>query len=983
VDRAKSRGGFLIAQAIIQKEEKMYRGRWDRAGLAAVLAAMLLLTLAGISNGGDTLTVHYKRYAGDYDDWTLWTWDDKTDTGSQELTAVSKDDQGLVFHVVKSEYGDGTQIGLLPKFRDWESKDPPDRIWTAGMGDEVWILQGNPDLFTEQPGEDVMGKDVGPVITVHYHRPAGDYSGWTLWTWDDLTDKDSREITSSGMDDYGMVFKVERKNYGEDGTQIGLLPKFGNWASKDAPDRIWMPYMGNEVWILAGNEELFTEVPDTTPWIIGALIEGERSVTISLSAPLPQDKLKPAAFSIKDTMGNVVEVTQVRQIPPHKGGGFAVGLTLERDLDIRAEPVSEYTVTVEGYRPTHLIIRGILDSPEFVSDEELGAIYSPAQTVFRVFAPSAGAVKVVLYDEPADGDGSEHDMQYTQGGVWELTLTGDLLGKYYNLKASGSDPRFLPEHLVIDPYSRCNTAHDGRAMIIQDDTPVAPGPVFDKSEAVIYELHVRDFTIDPKSGIEHRGKYLGFTETGTTLEGSPDIKTGIDHLQELGVNVVHVMPIQDFYNDESKDDYNWGYMPVHFDSPDGWYATETYNAKRVEEFKRMVDAIHKKGIKVVMDVVYNHTAEYRPERVFSFEGLVPGYYYRLKDDGTYWNGSGTGNETRSEAPMMRKFMLESTKYWVEKYGVDGFRFDLMGLTDLETIVRIVEELKAIKPDIIIYGEPWTGGETPINPTVKGMQRGKGFSVFGDHFRDAIKGGVFDINKGFVQAGVDIDRIKKGIMGSINDFTQDPPEAINYVASHDNRTFWDRLVVTTRGDRNVTDQDRRRMDKLGAVLVLTSQGIPFLQSGQEMLRTKRGSDNSYNQPDAINMINWQWKKDNLDIFEYYRGLIALRKAHPIFRMTTREAVIENLEFLDDDLGIPVPARCVAYKLMAGDSGDAWDEVLLLFNPNPNAVTFTIPKGTWTVVVNGDEAGTAPVEAGGGRISGDKAEVAGISAMVLYR
>jgi pullulanase len=949
-------------------------------GLLLVLA--LLVGLVHACRADDVLVVHYKRYGGDYDSWTLWTWDDKTDLDSKELQRAGQDDFGLIFKVTKSDYGDGKQIGLLPKYKDWESKDPPDRVWTPDMGDTVWILSGDPKIHTSQPSEESMPK-VGEVITVHYHRPAKDYQGWTLWTWDDITDQDSHEISAAGTDDYGLVFKVDRKNYGSGGVQIGLLPKFGNWASKDAPDRIWFPYMGNEVWILAGNDELFDEMPDTTPWIVGAFVDGKNLITVSLSAPLPPEQMKPENIMIKDDRGNLLGVDQVTQLPPGKSSTYLIGVTMSEEFEVPGQPVSDYTIDIEGFRPANLRIRGILDAPEFYTEKEMGAIYAPGQTVFRVFSPTATGVTVMLYTEPQGGVGESHPMQYAGNGIWEAVVTGDLKGRYYTLKAAGTDPRFNPDLEVIDPYSRCNTAHNGRGMVIDDNTPIAPYPEFDRSEAIIYELHIRDFTIAPNSGITHKGKYLGLTETGTTMPDNPEIKTGIDHLQELGVNVVQIMPIQDFENDESSDQYNWGYMPVHFDSPDGWYATETYNAKRVEEFKMLVDALHKKGMKVVMDVVYNHTAEYRPKKIFSFEGLVPGYYYRLRDDGTYWDGSGTGNETRSEAEMMRKFILESCKYWVEKYDVDGFRFDLMGLIDLDTVLGIVEECRAIKPDIVIHGEPWTAGETPINPTVKGAQRNKGFAVFGDHFRDAIKGGVFDLSKGYVQAGINIDKIKLGIEGSINDFTYQPTEAINYVASHDNHTFWDRLVLTTRGDRNVTDEDRRRMDRMGAVLVLTSQGIPFLHSGQEMLRTKQGSGNSYNQPDAVNMIDWRWKQDNLDIFEYYKGLISLRKAHPMFRMKTREEVQANLEFLDDNLGMSLPSRCVGYKLSRGTSEDTWEEALVLYNPNPRAVTFSIPDGDWTVVVDDDEAGVTPVTTGTASVSGGKVEVARISGMVLYR
>ncbi len=946
------------------------------------LLIVLFATLTCALGAGDTLVVHYHRYGGDYDDWTLWTWDDKTDQDSKELRAVGRDEFGLIFHVNKPDYGDGTQIGLLPKYKDWVSKDPPDRIWTPELGDEVWILSGYPSLFASKPGEEMMGKEIPKTITVHYHRYQGDYAGWTLWTWDDKTDKDSKEIFSSGKDDYGLIFKVKPSDYG-DGTQVGLLPKFGNWVSKDPPDRIWFPFMGDEVWILSHNPELFTKEPDTTPWIIGAFVDGKNQITISPSTPIKPALLKPENFHLLDESGREIPILEVSQIPARRGAIYLVGLKVDKIFDPRKDAVHKYVVKVEGFKPVNLKLRGILDLPEYRSEKELGAIYSPEKTIFRVFAPSAISVKVALYDLPEGGTPRIVPMDYTEGGVWEAVVEGDLKDKYYTLRVGGNDPQFNENRELIDPYSRCNTAHNGRGMVIDDHTPIADSPHFDISQAIIYEIHVRDFTIDENSGITHRGKYLGFTETGTTLKGDPSIKTGIDHLEELGINVVHLLPIQDFENDESSDQYNWGYMPVHFNSPDGWYATERHNAKRVEEFKRLVDALHKKGIKVVMDVVYNHTAEYKPDKIFSFEGLVPGYYYRLKDDGTYWNGSGTGNEMRTEAPMVRKFILDSVKYWVLEYKIDGFRFDLMGLIDLGTMEAIVKELRAINPEIIIYGEPWTAGETPIQPTVKGTQRGRGFAVFNDNFRDAIKGSVFDVGKGYIQAGINIDRIKRGIEGSINDFAWSPLEVINYVACHDNRTFWDRINVTTQYDARITDEDRRRMDKLGAVLVLTSQGIPFLHGGQEMLRTKFGEHNSYNKPDSINMIRWEWKKKNRHIFEYYRGLIALRKAHPMFRMKTREDILSNLKFFDDDLGIRVPPRCIAYRLTKGKTGDVWNEILVLLNPNPSPVTFTIPEGDWTVVVDDDEAGTEPVTTGMSKVSGTSVEVPRISAMILYR
>jgi pullulanase len=925
--------------------------------------------------------VHYHRHSGDHEGWTLWTWDDKTDQDSHELEAVGQDDFGLVFLVDRALYGDGLQVGLLPKFGNWEGKDAPDRIWTPDMGNEVWILSGLPKLFPERP--DIGPPEAGAVtLTVHYHRPAEDYRGWTLWTWNDKTDEDSWELSPSESDDYGLVFEVTKSRYG-DGTQIGLLPKFGNWDSKDPPDRIWFPFMGDEVWILAGKEDLFTEMPDISPWIQKGSVNDLNKVTVLLSRPMPVGDIGLDTFEIRDDLGRTLPVTSATPVRPAGGKALNIEVTLETPLDL-TQPIGEYTIIAEGYQRGNLVLGAILDTEAFVSDLPLGATYGPKKTDFRVFAPTASTVTLLLYEEPEGGTPREVTMSPVARGVWEARVWGNHLGAYYTLKADGADPRFKPDRELIDPYSRCNTAHNGRGMVIHDQTPVADRPTFLIDEAIIYELHVRDFTLDPRSGIQTRGKFLAFTENGTTLLGHPDIKTGVDHLVELGVNAVQIMPIQDFENDERSEQYNWGYMPVHFNSPDGWYATRTDDATRVIEFKKLVDALHRRGIRVIMDVVYNHTAETSPAKVFSFNGLAPGYYYRLRDDGSFWNGSGTGNETRSEAPMMRRFIIESCKYWVNEYKVDGFRFDLMGLHDLETMTQLVQELRAIDPNLLIHGEPWSGGDTPIKKTEKGSQRGKQFAVFNDHFRDAVKGGVFDTNPAFVQAGTHIDRIKQGIRGAVTDFADGPLESIGYVACHDNHTFWDRLQLTTRNLPGITDEDRKRMNRMGAVLVLTSQGIPFLHSGQEMLRSKGGNENSYNAPDAVNMIRWDQKMENRDIFEYYKGLIALRKAHPMFRQTTRVSVMNTVKFLDDDLGYPVPAKCVAYLIKGKRLGDEWDEALVLFNANRQRASFKVPPGEeWTVVVDEDEAGVTPVKTGPATISGVTVTVPGRSAMILHR
>ena len=491
---------------------------------------------------------------------------------------------------------------------------------------------------------------------------------------------------------------------------------------------------------------------------------------------------------------------------------------------------------------------------------------------------------------------------------------------------------------------------------------MAERPHFLPSEAIIYEMHIRDFTIDPDSGIQRRGKYLGVAEPGTHLTGRLDVATGLDHLVELGVNVVQLLPIGEFHNNKREDLYGWGYDAVHHFSPEGWYATERFSARRVREVKELVSELHQRGIRVTLDVVFNHTFEaINIGRVYSFEGLVPGYYYRLQPDGSYWNGSGVGNEFRTEAPMVRRYLLDCLKHWVTEYKVDGFRFDLLGLLDRETIELIVAELRALEPNLLLYGEPWAGGATPIEIVHKGAQRGRQWAVFNDHFRDALKGNVFNARAaGFVQAGVSAHSVKRGLTGALDDFTDSPLETINYVECHDNHTLWDRLWISTADNAAVTEADRRAMDQLAAVLLLTAQGIPFLHAGQEFLRSKGGEHNSYNKSDAVNMMRWQKKAENRDIFDYYRGLIALRRAHPLFRLESAEAVRNSLKYFDENLHLTLPDGCLAFQLEDLTGQDAWSRALVLVNPLSQVHAFTIPAGAWRVYADARRSSTVPLD-----------------------
>jgi pullulanase len=408
------------------------------------------------------------------------------------------------------------------------------------------------------------------------------------------------------------------------------------------------------------------------------------------------------------------------------------------------------------------------------------------------------------------------------------------------------------------------------------------------------------------------------------------------------------MPVHDFDNrEDGTDHYNWGYMPVHFNSPDGWYASEAMGPVKIRELKAAIQAFHRKGIGVILDVVYNHTAEWAP-----FERLVPGYYHRMTPGGSFSNGSGCGNEFDSANPMARKFIVDSCRFWVEEYRVDGFRFDLMGLIDLETMREVKAELLKVHPGVLVYGEPWTGGATTLEPiTNKHVVRGSGVAAFNDHFRDAIKGGRDGGESGFIQTGRNRDAIMRGLAGAIDDWSLDPLDSVNYFEAHDNLTAWDKLLQSAP---EASEEFQRRMMRFASLILLSSQGMVFMHSGQEFCRTKQGSHNSYNLPDAINQIDWCLKKQHLGVFDYYRGLIALRKAHPEFRLRSAEEVRKRVSFPRGD---EQAEKVILYRIDVGGLPGADHEITLaVFNGDSNEQTVALPGGEWSVVVDADRAGS---------------------------
>ena len=601
---------------------------------------------------------------------------------------------------------------------------------------------------------------------------------------------------------------------------------------------------------------------------------------------------------------------------------------------------------------------------------DLGVIFTPKETKVRIWAPTAAAMVMKLYDEGMGGTPVRTDsLKKDVAGTWVLTLPGDWKNKYYTFQALNG-ARWSNE--VPDIYAKAVGVNGNRGMIVSLPETNPAGwnsdkrpPLKSAADIIIWEIHTRDFSVNPSSGMQHKGKFLAFTERGThTPQGA---KTGIDHLADLGITHIHLLPAFDFASiDETRLDenqYNWGYSPQNFNAPEGSYSTNPYDGNvRIKEFKEMVQALHKSGIRIIMDVVYNHMAS-APES--NFEQLVPGYFFRKNPDGTYSNGSGCGNETASEKPMMRSFMIASVAYWAREYHVDGFRFDLMGLHDIETMNDIRAELNKIDPSIFIYGEGWTAGNTPLPPDERAVKANvsklNGIAVFSDDLRDGIRGSWSSpTDPGFMcgKEGTE-ESIKFGVVASTRHpqvdyskvnyskepYSTSPLSTISYVSCHDNPCLWDKVNLTCTNDPLAL---KLLADKLANAIVLTSQGVSFMQAGEEILRTKHGVDNSYQSPDSINWIDWSNKTKYAGIYDYYRSLIHLRKNHPAFRMPTQEMIVKHLQFLQ----MPKPVT-VGYHISDHANGDTWKDILVYFNGNDQDVPVTLPAGDWRIVANGNE------------------------------
>lgn len=843
------------------------------------------------------------------------------------------------------------------------------------------------------------------TMVIHYFRYANDYDdGWNFWLWPEAANGSAKAIDTNEQeeivtDDFGSVTVVDISTV--TAARMGIIIRQGDWLKKDIDkDRyIDIPATAEggifHVYLVEGDERIGYSIndpngPDKSNKVLGAYFTAMRTIKFSLTSPVTSDK-------VSLLINNVSASSTVTM------NNLSGTMTISSDVDLS----KTYTINVqftEGTKSYDVTFDGIYDTPEFETafgydGNDLGAVINGTTTNFRLWAPISSSVDLKIYDSgsPAyliNKDATATDtasqtisMTKSEKGTWVASVPQNLHGKYYTYVVTNG----IKTSEVVDPYAKSVGVNGLRGMIVDFSQTNPEGFAYNKrpdtitnyTDAIIYEVHVRDLTTHSSWVVgsqyeKYRGKFMGFTVEGTTYNG---VSTGIDHIKELGVTHVQILPFFDYGNavDESgsSTQFNWGYMPLNFNSLEGYYSTNPYDgAVRINEFKQLMVTMDKNNLRVVMDVVYNHTGQSGDS---NFNLILPGYYHRMNTNGSFSNGSGTGNETASERYMMQKFMVDSVVFWASEYNISGFRFDLMALHDTETMNMIVDALHEIDDTILVFGEPWTGGGTTLSPALaadkNNLYKMPGVAAFNDEIRDGVKGSVFNASVGgFVQGVVDlptINKLKSGIVGgtefagidsSYLSYTKfwgnNPSQVINYVSAHDNNTLYDKLMLSTNYKQT---EFIPNMIKQANAIVLLSQGIPFIHAGEEFMRSKpcavghtdtcdaskKYDHNSYQSPDSVNQLRWdvKAKEENLDVFNYYKELINFRKTQPLLRLSTAEQVTDVLTFLEF-----TDPTVVGYTLSNYDQYTPYDSIMVIHNTGDFA-SVKLPEGeAWNLIGN---------------------------------
>jgi pullulanase len=847
-------------------------------------------------------------------------------------------------------------------------------------------------------------------VIIHYQRVSGNYNPWNVWMWYEGASGQAYEFAKDGntylTDSYGAYGEWTLPASGS-ASSVGFIIRTNNWDKDPDGDRFITQFKDvngtqtAEVWLKSGSKFIWGKQPSSQPSLLAAQVTGLKELKLTFDNNVDINAEK-ANFTIRNAAGVDVAIDSWGAVTGNDMLGYIVKVNLVEQVRIG----TAYTISHPIYGIQESDLGSLWDLQSFndqyyYSGNDLGNTYSAAHTDFRVWAPTADSVDLVTYasaSTPA-ADGVVYQMEPDVKGTWVKRLDGNQDGTIYVYRAHFA----AKVNETIDPYARSVTINGDRGVVVDLDSTDPTGWVEstrpnnmstgNPTDAVLYELHVRDLSIDTTSNIpaNHKGKYLAFTHLGTKYtKGKASTLTGLSAIKDLGVTHVELLPVYDFGSvDETGEgnQFNWGYDPKNYNVPEGSYSTNAADPKaRIRELKQAILAMHQNGLRVNMDVVYNHVQD---STNFAFEKLVPGYWYRRDATGTKTSGSGCGNDTATEHPMVSKFIQDSVKYWATEYKMDGFRFDLMGLIDISTMNKIRTQLNNIDPTIIMLGEGWDMGTLPqqIRATQTNSSKIPGIGTFNAIIRDGMKGGVWDENAigwasgrygdfASVQSGIVANAPFPGLAGAWIGGIE-PGQTINYVESHDNTTLADRLRKSM--GMKVPMTTIAKVSKLATGMLFVSQGVPFIHAGQEFLRTKNFNHNSYNSTDAVNSLKWNQRITYASNVSYLKGLLSLRKAHKAFRIPEAQKILDNLEFLDGTFGQ------IGYKINGKAVGDSWSSIVVLANSNPSkTASFDVPKGTYKLVVDANTAGTKTLKTivVKGKYTG-KITVPALSMMVLYK
>lgn len=808
-------------------------------------------------------------------------------------------------------------------------------------------------------------------LIFHFDDPKNE--DWRLWVWP--KDKEGAEYEFTSEDDFGKVAEITLDaKYDE----IGFIVKGPNWEKNIAEDRfVKTTNETTEIWIRSEDPEVYIEptksIEEEDIRIVDFTVDKFTEATVRFSKNTTLEDftedydISLNGESIKDNVKEVIATSGDNLNTDAVTINFNEDLPLDENLEVSFKSENEGKTINLNYESR---LNQLVADPKFDEmyyyDGELGAIYTPESTTFKIWAPLSDTVELVLFD--GEEETEKYQMDKKDKGVFEYTLEGDLLGQVYMYDVHLQDTI----NRVVDPYAKAVAINGQKGVVANpQSTGIARPEGRDMTNPIIYELHVRDFSIAENSGIENKGKFLGLIEEGTKADNGQI--TGLDYLKSLGVTHIQLLPIYD-YNiasvDESKDEpqFNWGYDPLNYNAPEGSYSTNAYDPMtRINELQTTIDTLHENGLGVIMDVVYNHVFDAGQHW---FEKIVPGYYFRKNPDGTFKGGTGVGNETASERLMVRKYIVDSITYWAETYNLDGFRFDLMGTHDYETMNIVYDELKKINPNIFILGEGWNmdmGIPEDMRATQLNAKHMPNLKFFSDDMRDTLKGNVFeDLDKGFVNGKSGFEEAIytniKGAIGLQSYINAD--QVIQYVEAHDNLTLWDKLTVTTKEN----DETKLKRHKLSTSIVMLSQGHPFIHAGQEFARTKSMDHNSYKSPDSINQFDWDRVLKMSDNVDYFRELIKIRKNYDVFYLKD----FDEIENVYEDISIG--DGLISYKV-TDEKGD----IYIGYNSTKDTLKFDIPNGEYKVLINDQVANSEGIELIS--ITDGVAEVAPLSTIMI--